>query len=190
MSFLNKTIAERDTIYLPMHLADATSDGAAALTLTAGGWNSPTLHLLGETCNNDTKTHSAWWELQLPNHLFRTSDINTSIGEASGDENLTITVQAELTGTPATSATIDFECFELDGAGSGGSDLVSTGAQSMLPNGTASAEYSFTVTGTGGLTRGKKLLVRTRIVLNDSGGAGGGTVHLTRSRLAPPVRGW
>jgi hypothetical protein len=181
-----------ETAYFGMALSTYTDKGSPdTMTLTGGGWGGGSgLALVGQTANNTTETHVVQWEVPLPHNLLRVGDLSTADGEVSGNEDLTVKVTAELTGTPATSATIDIECYQLDGAGGIGSDLCATGAQNMLTAGTASTQYSFTVDGSGGLTRGRKLLVLCRIVLNDSGGSGGGTTHLTDIRVEMPVRGW
>ena len=155
-------------------LKEIQSVGADDLDWSGGGFSDPTEVLTGQTANNTTETHEGQFGWTLPAGYAHDGNISASAGEAATDDNITIQIDAQLTGTPATSANMDLICKVSDrNGGTSGSDLVATAAQDMTANGTSWATYSFTITGDN-LNEGDRLSFCLRSVINDSGGSGGG----------------
>ena len=154
-------------------VVDATG-GNGLFSVFAGGWGTGTLLLYGEAAQNGTETSGFCFEFILP-------------PEYVADADVTLVLHARYTasgGTPGTTE-IDAEVYELDDAGTPGSDLCATACQSL----TASfADYTFTITDAD-LTPGDRLLVIVRTTIQETADGGTITPEIGSVELQLDVRG-
>lgn len=142
----------------------AAAASAGKFGLSAGGWGTGGMTVLGELANANTKTDDALLELVLPQNY-----------EAGTD--LTFKIVARVGAALNTTATLDVEAYLSDTNGGVGSDLCSTAAQAC--NSATWATYSFTIDGAT-LAPGRTLEVYLHGVANDSGGTTNNGIQIGR----------
>lgn len=126
--------------------------------LDMGGYGSGTGILEGEDAHGTTKTETVCFDVQLPENYVDASAVTLKVNARYSDSDSgTLSVK-----------TVDAEAYEIAGAGTAGSDICATAAQTID---TTMTEYSFTITPTN-LVAGDLLRIFLRIVLTESGGSG------------------
>lgn len=138
------------------------SAAAGIFGISAGGWGSGTLKLVGEAASGNTKTSTGMVALPVPENAQATVF-------TTGSKAWTIEIDARVSVVAATSATVDIEVYRSDGNGGvSGSDLCTTSAQDI--NSATWATKTFTLTATN-IEPGDELIVLIRTAVNDSTGA-------------------
>lgn len=172
-----------ETVFVDLEEKFKAADGAdLALSETAGDFfrNVGTNQWLidGEATINETEASVGLFNFVLPENYV-----------AGGTITLVVSALVVLAGDAANdpTSTIDMEARLLSKtAGTVGSDLVSTAAQTLA---TAGADYSFTVTPTG-LVAGDKLVCKlTTSVVETAGGTGAANSRITRLGANIQVKG-
>lgn len=172
-----------ETKFIDLEEKFKAADGAdLALSETAGDFfrNIGTNQWLidGEATINETEASVGWFSFVLPDNYVSGGAISLVVsalvvlaGDAANDPTSTIDMEARL---------------QSKTAGTVGSDLVSTAAQTLA---TAGADYSFTVTPTG-LVAGDKLVCKlTTSVVETAGGTGAANSRITRLGANIEVKG-
>lgn len=163
-------------------LVNVSAAGAGAWTLVHGGWASPTVYGHGETSNNNAKTVDLQHALRL-HELFVSTD-SVLPGDAATALILEVTVKCRLTGTPATSGTLDLTAFRstknagVDTAIGSSGELVTTGPQDLkavAANTWQTIVFEVDVSEVG---ENDVLNLVLRGVNNDTGGTGGGRIEI------------
>jgi hypothetical protein len=153
---------------------DATG-AAGNPKIIMGGWGSGTGILEGQDAHGTTKTETVQFAFALPSNYVAGSAIALHASGRFSD-----------TGTGTLSVkTIDAEVYKIAQAGTAGSDICATAAQTIT---TTMADYTFTITPTG-LVAGDVLRVLLRIVLTESGGTGAQKAEFGGSSLYLSVQG-
>ena len=116
-----------------------------------GGWGTGTVILKGDVANSNTKTGTLCFEFPLPPEYVADADIKLAV-HAKFDDSSGVTVGTK---------TLDAQAYKMADDGSSGSDLATSGAQTLT---NSFADYAFPITDTG-LDAGDKLLVYVRTVL-------------------------
>jgi hypothetical protein len=149
-------------------LAAAAAAGKFGQTITLG-----TAHaLVGEAATGATKTDAAIYEFVLP---------TTYVAGLP----LTATVHAAYAGTgTAGTATVAIAAYLDADAGTEGSNLVSTAAQTVTAT---DAGYSFTIAG-GTLTPGARVMLKVTGVMQETGGSASLTLSVNSVSVQYPCR--
>lgn len=160
-----------ESLVLRVPLTDVRNSDGTVLTasaaagifgISAGGWGSGTLKLVGEAASGNTKTSTGMVALPVPWNAEATAHTGSS-------KSWTIGIDARVSIVAATSATLDIEVYRSDGNGGiSGSDLCTTAAQDI--NSATWATKTFTLTATN-IEPGDELIVLIRTAVNDSTGA-------------------
>lgn len=135
----------------PIAAAAAASDFGVSIT------PGTTFYLVGESCQNNTKTDKALWEYTLPDSYVAGTDV-------------VISPNAGFSGTGTVSTkTVDVNAYEQAADGTQGADLCSTAAQNLGAVGVYS-DFAFVIDGDN-LAPGDKLLIVVTVALTETGNA-------------------
>lgn len=133
-------------------LSASASSGKFGLTVTPG----TSEYLLTEAANSNTKTDVAIWEVVLPATYIAGSDITVTAS----------TLYTLGSGTVGTH-TLGFAAYLCADAGTQGSTLIATAAQTVPAT---VGDVTFTITGTT-LTAGARLMLTATLIIQDTGGS-------------------
>jgi hypothetical protein len=150
---------------------DATG-AAGNFKISAGGWGSGSLTLLGEAAQGNTKTDTLAFEFALaPEYI--------------ADQDAKIIVQARYAGSGTAGAkTIDLEGYELSDAGV----ATSIRASSTLTLTASFADYTFALTDTN-LTAGDRIMLLVRSILEETGGSSSLQVEIGNIEVQLDIKG-
>lgn len=164
-------------------LVNVSSVGAGAWTIEPGEWADLARFGYGETSNNNAKTLDLAFECEVPPSKV-TPDSNPIAGTDATVVPITVTVEARLTGTPASTAEIDCSAHrstrrgDTDATIGTSGELCTTAAQNLKTAGANNwTTYTFNIDATD-IEGGHKLLIALRCTNNDTGGTGGGRVEI------------
>lgn len=175
-------------------LVNVSSAGAGAWTVDPGDWADPVRFGYGETSNNNAKTLDLIADIEVPLTKV-TPDSNPGQIDNATAVPLQVVVEARLTGTPATSSSLDCSVFKLDRRagkditiGTSG-ELCTTSPQNMLTAGANNwTTYTFAIDADD-LEQGDRISIALRATNNDTGGGGGGRVEIGAVKVVGYVHG-
>jgi hypothetical protein len=150
--------------------AAGTPSGDMGLTPGTFGTNTPLVK--GESASGASKSDACRFLYKLPNEYVAGGAVS-------------IKIHALVSALPQVGATIVPAAYRCDGAGSLGSNLVTTGAATLTA---AMADYSFTVTPTS-LNPGDVLDIQITGVANDTGGTTGSVINIGLVTMLLDVQG-
>ncbi len=153
-------------------LGSAAGTPAGDFGLTPGTFGTNTPLIVGESASGNSKSDAARVLFRLP-------------AEYVSGGTITLRIHCRITGNVQVAQTIDASCYVADGAGSLGSDIVTTNAQTV----TASmADYDFTITPTSRVA-GDVLDIQITGAANDTGGTAGKLIQVGDVRVLLQVKG-
>jgi hypothetical protein len=157
-------------------LADMTSVGADAPTLSVGTWADPSTKWETPAANGGataTRTCDLKCEFVVPELAVTTASLEGD--EAATLTDITVRISAQLDpDAPLVSHALDLTAKKSNQQGGVGSELCTTAQQTITDSW---AEYSFTVDGSG-LAPGDLVALVIRMALNDTGGSTNHTMQL------------
>jgi len=163
-----------DIRYADGDVANATG-AAGDPKLIMGGYGSGTGILQGEDAHGTTKTETVFFDFPVPECYDDDNDIKVTVSARINDSG---------SGTMSVK-TIDCEVYKVAEAGTAGSDICATAAQTLT---TVMTQFTFVVTDTG-LVRGDMLRVFIRTVITESGGSGAQKAEIGGASVQVDIRG-
>ncbi|MDD5543889.1 MAG: hypothetical protein PHX83_12015 [Acidobacteriia bacterium] len=152
-----------------------TTGAAGDPQIVMGGYGSGTGVLRGQDAHGTTKTETVCFAFRVPECYVAAETITLSVTARYSD-----------TGTGTMSAkSIDCECYEIAEAGTAGSDICATAAQTLT---TSMAAFSFTITASG-VSPGDLLRFFVRTVLTESGGTGAQKAEIGGATVKLDIKG-